>query len=496
MAELAKRQHWPSRWIFILAAIGSAAGLGNLWRFPYLAYEHGGAAFVIALLLANIIVGIPLLAAEVALGQKTQKATPDAFAAIKKKFRFLGWFAIVMGFMVLVYYMAVMGWGVNYLGASFNLSWGDDAGAFFFEKILNLSDGPGSVGGISWPVLTGLLIAYVAVYFSVWKGVKSVSKVVAWSATLPFIILLVLMIRALTLDGSAEGVKLFLIPDWSAFKDPQLWIAAFSQVFFSLSLAFGIMVAYGSFNRENTDISKSVIWIVVGNFVVSLMSGFVVFGTLGYMALQQGLPVNEVIAGGPALAFVVFPQAISLLPALNSLIAVVFFAMVLLLGLDSAFSLLEAFSASVKDRYPSVSTKKIALIICIVGASLGVLFTTHAGLYYLDIVDHFVVNYGLVLVGILEAIVLGWLWKKNKILEYINEKSEWKFGRGWKLSIMFIIPIFLTILFIVNLVGEIRTPYEGYPTWALLYIGVLPVVLAPLAGAVIDSLVKGEKEET
>ncbi len=485
---MSKRLHWPNRWIFILAAVGSAAGLGNLWRFPYMAYEHGGGAFVLALIIANIVIGIPLLALEVGMGQMTQKGAPDAFATIRKSFKYLGWFAMIGGLIVLSYYMAVMGWGVNYLASAFQLGWSADPSGFFFGDVLNLSDGPGIIGGISWPVFTGFIIAWVILYFCVWKGVESVSKVVKWSATLPFVILAILLVRALTLDGAMEGLKVFLIPDWPALQDPMLWMAAFSQVFFSLTLAFGVMIAYGSLNNKKVDITGSVVWIVLGNFLVSLMSGFVVFGTLGYMALTQGVGITEVVAGGPALAFVVFPQAITLLPALNSFVAVIFFLMVLTLGIDSAFSVFEAFAVPLKDRFPKLSTKKLSLILSAVAMGLGVIFTTGAGLYYLDIVDHFVVNYGFVIVGILEAIAVGWFMKGDKLKKYINKTSKLQLGALWSFAIKFFIPGFLTILLGYTVYTEINAPYEGYPMWALLCVGVLPLALAPFIGAIMDKM--------
>ncbi len=206
------------------------------------------------------------------------------------------------------------------------------------------------------------------------------------------------------------------------------------------------------------------------------------------MALQQGVGVAEVVAGGPALVFIVFPEAINLLPALNSVIAVLFFGAILTLAIDSAFSLLEAVSVTIRDRFPRMSTKKIAFVISLIGIFIGLLFSTHAGLYYLDIVDHFIVNYGLVIVGIAEAVIIGYFWKGNELKNFINEHSKWRFGIWWDFSIKFFIPVFLTILLIWNLVNEFKAPYEGYPVAALIYIGVLPLVLAPFIGVLVDKL--------
>ena len=301
-------------------------------------------------------------------------------------------------------------------------------------------------------------------------------------------ILAILIVRAVTLDGAGDGLRLFFVPDFSTWANPQLWLAAFSQVFFSLSLAFGIMIAYGSLKQKGTDITKGALYIAGGNFLVSLMSGIVVFGTLGYMALQQGVPVSDVVAGGPALPFVVFPAAINLLPAMNALIAVLFFGMFFALALDSAFSLLEALAISVKDRFPKTPTSKIAFILMIVGVIGGLLFSTQGGLYMLDILDHFIVNYGLIIVGILEATIVGWIWKGNDLKEFVNKNSDVKFGFWWDASIKFIIPIFLTVLLILNIKEELSAPYEGYPESALFYVGVLPLLLTPLIAYGLDRL--------
>lgn len=485
---MTNKHHWPNQWIFILAAVGSAAGLGNLWRFPYLAYEHGGGAFVFAIIIANLVIGIPLLLLEVGLGQKTQKGAADAFGSIKKSFKYLGWTALTLGFMVLAYYMAVVSWGINYFASSFTLAWSGDSEAFFFSEILQLSDSVDMLGGISWPVFSGLLIAWALVYFSVWKGVQSVSKVVVWTATIPFVILFLLIIRAITLDGSMEGLQLFFLPQWNMLMDPKLWLAAFSQVFFSLSVAFGVMIAYGSLKEKTTSITKSVIYVAIGNFAVSIMSGIVVFGTLGYMALQKGVAIPDVIAGGPSLLFVVFPEVISLMPAFNTLIAVLFFGMLLMLAIDSAFSLIEALSVSIRNRYPNVNTKKITFVLSVIGLFSGIIFTTKAGLYYLDIVDHFIVSYGLILVGMIEAIIIGWFYKGDTLKNFINDVSNWKLGLWFDISIKFIIPIFLGGLLILNTINEFKVPYEGYPIHALIYIGLLPILFAPIVGAIVDKL--------
>lgn len=491
-----ERAHWSSNSTFILAAIGSAAGLGNLWRFPFLAYEHGGAAFVLAIIIANVLVGIPLLILEVGLGQMIQGGAPESFGNIKKGFRYIGWLALVFGFMVLSYYMSVMAWGIDYLASSFSLLWGADTSNFFFNEIIQVSSGVGVIGGISWPVFTAFILGWALVYFSVWKGVKGISSIVKWTATVPFVILGILIIRALTLPGAMIGIRAFLIPDWSALLDPSLWLAAFSQVFFSLSLAFGIMIAYGSLKKKQSEITRGVLWVAFGNFMVSFLSGIAVFGTLGYMASVKGVAIADVALGGPSLPFVVFPEALSLLPTFNIIFALLFFVMFMLLAIDSAFSLLEGFAIPFKDRFTNISLKKITLLVSLVIATAGLMFTTKAGIYYLDIVDHFVTNYGLVIVGVLESFVVGWLWKRKEEFKlFVNKNSKFNIGKLWDFTIKIFTPAFLLILLVWGIVNEIKEPYGGYPLSAIIYLGVLPIFVAPIIAFVLDRITTRQKNK-
>jgi NSS family neurotransmitter:Na+ symporter len=319
----------------------------------------------------------------------------------------------------------------------------------------------------------------------VWKGVESVSKVVVWTATLPIALIIVLIIRAVTLPGAGAGLELFFLPQWSSLLDPQLWLAAFSQVFFSLSLAFGIMIAYGSYNEDKAPVLGNAFWILGGNIFVSLLAGTAVFGTLGHMAAAQGTSIGEVVAGGPSLVFVVLPEAISLLPAFSGLFALAFFATIIMLGVDSAFSILEGIAAGFRDAWPNVSTKRITLILSGVALVAGLPFVTDVGLYLLDILDHFTINYGLVAIGAVEAGLVGWFYA-DELRDYINERSSWQLGSLWKIALKFVIPVFLTSLFVINVYQELQSPYEGYPVWTLIVFGIVPVLLAPAIAYIVD----------
>jgi len=471
---MALRDRWPSRTAFIYAAVGSAVGLGNIWRFPFLAEKFGGGAFLIPYLIALFVSGIPLLILEFGIGQKIQKGAVDSLASIKKKFSVVGWWALFTAFIVISYYVVIMSWSLVYILVSFGTQWSDNPESYFFDTVLKLSDGVETIGNIVPSLFIGLLISWILIYFAVWKGVKSVSKVVMISVPLPIILLLVLMVRALTLDGAMLGIAQYLTPDFKALLDPEIWSAAFSQIFFSLSLALGIMIAYSSYNKKDSDISKNAFTIGIANSAISIIAGFVVFGALGFMATQQQVPVSDVVASGPGLAFIAFPQALSLMP-FATFFSLLFFLTLFTLAIDSAFSLVEAINTTITDKL-KIKKKYVALIVCILGFSAGVIYTTNAGLYLLDIVDHFVTNITLIVIGILECIAIGWIFGAEKMRKYINKVSDFKIGPWWTITIKYITPLSLAVILALQLKLEFVENYGGYPDWAIL-IGWLAVLL-------------------
>lgn len=466
---MAGRQRWTSRTIFLFAAIGSAVGLGNVWRFPYLTYKFGGGAFLIPYLIALFVLGVPLLILEFAMGQRFQKGCIDAFNTVNHKLRGIGLAAILAGFIVVVYYVVIMAWSLVFLINSFAspLPWTDDPESYFLNDVVGISSSVSDIGGINTTLLLALLVNWIVIFLIVRRGTKSVGKVVLITMPLPIILLVILFIRAITLPGALTGIGYYLTPDFSALLDPDIWTAAVSQIFFTLSLAFGIMIAYASFNKKSEDIVGNSYITAIVNSLISLFAGFVVFAVLGFMTVTQGVGIEEVATAGPGLAFVVFPQALSLMPA-AWIFAVLFFLTLLMLGIDSAFSLVEAVNTVIGDKYHNLKRGTIAFWVCTVSFFLGIIFVTGAGLYFLDIVDHFVTNFGLVLVGIFESIAIGWIFGAENMRQFINRNSKHKIGKWWNVAIKFVIPIVLIVLFIIQLVNDIRDPYEGYSRGALM----------------------------
>jgi len=463
------RERWDKRTAFIMAAIGSAIGLGNVWRFPYMAYANGGGAFFIPYLIALITTGIPLVALEFYLGNRYQKGPTEAYDFVHKNTNYIGWFAVGTTIMITIYYAVIMAWAVNYLFHSIGVKWVGNESSFFYNKILGTSGGIGTLGGIQLPLVLANLLTWLVIFLIIFKGIKVVGKVVNWTVGLPWTLLLILIIRGITLKGAGAGLDFYLKPDFSQLLNPNVWLGAYGQIFFTLSLGFGVMIAYASYLPKKSDINTNAWLVSFANCATSYFAGFAVFSVLGYLAFQTNQPINEVIDAGPGLAFVVYPTAIGTLPGgiiIQSLFGIMFFLMLFTLGIDSAFSFVETFVTGLKDSF-KINREKASFWVCVVGFLAGLLYTSKAGYYWLDVVDHWM-NWGLVIVGLLEAILIGWFFDVRKVAIDIDSTSSIKFGKLWIISVKYITPIILLITIIMSIVKEINSPYESYPIWSLM----------------------------
>lgn len=433
--------------------------------------------------------------AEFAIGQGLQSSAPKAMGKIKKGYEAIGWMAVFTGALITFYYNVIMAYIFNYLYFSFGVAWKNDPNSFFFNKFLQISSGPGELGAIRWPIVLGLAITWIWIYFILRKGTSSVGKTVAWTVPLPVILLILLGIRGITLDGAAQGLNFLFEPNFSKLFEPRVWANAFGQIFFTLSLAFGIMIAYGSYNKKDEDIANNAIITALGNSATSYLAGIAVFSVLGYMANQLSKPIEEVVSGGIGLAFVVYPQAISLFPGgvvIQSFIGLAFFLMLLTLGIDSAFSLVEAVEAATEDKF-KINKKSFLIGFSILGFLFGLLYSTQGGLYWLDIVDHFLSIYGLLIVGIFEAIIIGYIFGAEKLRNYINEVSEIKIGKWFDFSLRYFTPAVLAIVLGFSFYDEIKKPYGDYPAWAL-WTGFLILILTVVLGIVFAKIPPKDKD--
>ncbi len=487
-----KRSVWGSKVGFLLAAIGSAVGLGNIWRFGYMAYENGGGAFLVPYAVALVLAGIPLMILEYALGHREKASPPLAFARINRKWEAIGWWMPVVAFFgITLFYAAVIGWCMNYFVFSFNQAWGADTGSFFMDTFLQVSDSPFNLGGIRWPILAGTaltwLISWAICYREVNHGIEKASMVF-----MPLLVVLTLVLVgwSLQLDGAWAAIKEhYLTARWEKINPftaggSKVWVAAFGQIFFTLSLGFGIMITYASYLPKKTDIVGNALITSVLNCLYSFITGFAVFGTIGFMAASKGVPFDEAITSGPGLAFVVYPEAINQLPAGQTIFGLLFFLVLIMAGLSSAISLVEAFCCSLIDKF-SFSRKKTVTAVCLLGFFGSVVFTTRAGLWILDIVDHFVNNYGLVTGGIVECLLVGWVLKAAVARRHVDSVGGLKLSKVWDVLVRFITPAILIVVIGFALYSELSGNYEDYSTQALLIFGVGWLVAAGIISVIL-----------
>jgi NSS family neurotransmitter:Na+ symporter len=484
-----KREQWGSRAGFILAAVGSAVGLGNIWRFPYMAYENGGGAFFIPYLFAMITAGIPFMILEFSMGQKYRGSAPKTLAKIHAKFEWLGWFQVGVAAIIAVYYVAVIGWAISYLGMSFSQDWGSETNSFFFSDYLGLGDNsPTNLGGIQWKIAIAMTIAWAITYAAIVGGVKSgIERASKILMPILFIMVLLLIARMIVLPGALDGVNYMFKPDFSKIWDVKVWAAAYGQIFFTLSIGFAIMLAYSSYLPEKSDITNNAFMTVLINCGFSILAGIMIFSVLGYMAQEQAKPLTEVVSAGVGLAFVTLPAAINLLPAPYILGPLLFLALVVA-GLSSQISILEAVTSAVMDKL-QWSRKKAANIVLGTGFVISMAFATNGGLLLLDLVDHFANNVGIMVGCFVEIVMMTWLFKISNVRDYVNKISDFSIGVWFDICLRFITPVILAIILATKLHTLFTEGYGGYDLtlgWTLM--GALLV-----AGVAINLMSKQEK---
>ncbi len=469
--EEQSRGAFSSRKVFILAAIGSAVGLGNIWRFPYVAYENGGGAFMIPYLVALLTAGIPFLFLDYALGHRNRGSAPLSFARMRRGAEGLGWWQVAICFMIAVYYAAVIAWAVRYTFFSINQAWGSDPEGFFFGDFLQAGD-PGVQADLVPGVVVPLVIVWVAVIAIMVAGVqKGIGATSLVFIPVLFLAFGVLVVQALFLDGAAQGLDALFTPDWGALTEPGVWGAAFGQIFFSLSIGFGIMITYSSYVHRDTDMTGSGSVVGFANSGFELLAGIGVFAALGFMAQANGVQVSEVASDGIGLAFIAFPTIISEAPA-GALIGVLFFGSLVIAGLTSLVSVIEVVISAVRDKF-EMTRVGASLVVSIPCAVISlVFFSTTSGIFVLDIVDHFINQFGILLVAVVSMLVLSWgLRALPTLADHLNHGGSVPIGAWWRVLISVVTPAALTYVLVDGLLEDLETPYEGYPEWMLLTFG-------------------------
>uniref|UniRef100_A0A8D8AA91 Transporter n=3 Tax=Culex pipiens TaxID=7175 RepID=A0A8D8AA91_CULPI len=561
MAGERRRETWGQKAEFLLAVIGFAVDLGNVWRFPYICYQNGGGAFLIPYCIMLLFGGLPLFYMELALGQFHRCGCLSIWKRICPALKGVGYAICLIDIYMGMYYNTIIGWAVYYLIASFTTElpwtkcgnvWNTEActpvTAFanatataatgllngtttlvdsiftnasttigpMVQTVLNgttqalltststVATNPASVmvGGIEMvrtsparefferqvleqyksdgldymgPVKPSLALCvfgvFVLVYFSLWKGVRSAGKVVWVTALAPYVVLLILLARGVTLPGAAEGIRYYLTPEWHKLKNSRVWIDAASQIFFSLGPGFGTLLALSSYNKFNNNCYRDALLTSSINCLTSFLAGFVIFSVLGYMAHVQNKSIEDVGLEGPGLVFIVYPEAIAMMKG-SVFWSIIFFLMLITLGLDSTFGGLEAMITALCDEYPRVIGRRRELFVLIL---LGFIYIcslptmTYGGVYLVNFLNVYGPGLAILFVVFVEAAGVFWFYGVENFSSDIEQMLGKKPSLFWRICWKYISPTFLFCILVFSLLGYeamLEGEYE-YPEWSV-----------------------------
>ncbi|XP_058457561.1 sodium-dependent serotonin transporter [Malaya genurostris] len=534
-----RRETWSQKTEFLLAVIGFAVDLGNVWRFPYICYQNGGGAFLIPYCIMLLFGGLPLFYMELALGQFHRCGCLTIWKRICPALKGVGYAICLIDIYMGMYYNTIIGWAVYYLFASFNSElpwtkcgnvWNTDACTpvtamaannttvlnittttagfingtteflgnmtttlasslvggvevemvrtspareFFERQVLEQykSDGLDYMGPIKPSLALCVFGVFVLVYFALWKGVKSAGKAVWVTALAPYVVLLILLARGVTLPGAAEGIRYYLTPEWHKLKNSKVWIDAASQIFFSLGPGFGTLLALSSYNKFNNNCYRDALLTSSINCLTSFLAGFVIFSVLGYMANVQDKSIEDVGLEGPGLVFIVYPEAIAMMKG-SIFWSIIFFLMLITLGLDSTFGGLEAMITALCDEYPRAIGRRRELFVLILLALIYICALptmTYGGVYLVNFLNVYGPGLAILFVVFVEAAGVFWFYGVENFSSDIEQMLGKKPSLFWRICWKYISPTFLFCILIFSLLG-----YEGmlegeykYPEWSV-----------------------------
>ncbi|XP_070197949.1 sodium- and chloride-dependent glycine transporter 1-like [Littorina saxatilis] len=583
-AEELERGNWGSQLDFLLSCVGYAVGLGNVWRFPYLAYRNGGATFLFPYILMLIVAGLPLFFIELALGQFASEG-PITVWKMSPFFSGIGFAMCIISGVVSIYYNVIITYAIYYMFVSFvnldgDLPWAkcdrinwastkcrdepyprfaelneteammaikDDvysdscirdkmmnmnfttelskefagmesygvlnstvirsdhfkdcampfvspASDYLSQYVLRLNEATdfSDLGGISLKIILTLALAWLLIFFCLMNGVKSSGKVVYFTATFPYVILIVLLVRGVTLEGHLDGIKFYVIPKWEKLLDAKVWGDAATQIFYSLGVGFGGLLTMASYNKFKNNCYRDAIMVALINCGTSIFAGFAIFSLLGHMAYVTNQDVGDVAESGPGLAFVAYPDGITKLPA-QSLWAFLFFFMILTLGLDSQFAMMETVISGISDLFPHTLRKRKVLftfLVCFVGFLLGIPQTTKGGMWVLTLMDWYSGSYNLMFVALAEIICLIYVYGFKNFSEDIEMMVGHKPNIYWLATWIVITPVTIAFIIIIGAVQQTDASYSGYMFEGWVQgIGWVMVVV-PIAAIVIVGIVQ------
>ncbi|XP_045762984.1 uncharacterized protein LOC123865794 [Maniola jurtina] len=504
------RETWGTGADFLLSIIGFAVDLANVWRFPYLCYRNGGGAFLIPYMLMLIFGAVPLFYMELILGQYNRQG-PVTIWKICPLFKGVGFCAVMVAFYVSFYYNVIIGWALYFLVSSARSelpwlhcdnSWNTEqcwdaarlnatnrtdipyqgplshftpASEFFHRAVLEMqySEGLNDLGLPKWQLALCLGVVYLTLYLSLFKGVKSSGKVVWLTATMPYVVLSILLARGLLLPGATRGIAYYLHPELSRLKDTQVWVDAAVQIFYSVGAGFGVHLSYASYNTFHNNCYRDCLVTTLVNCFTSFFSGFVIFTYLGFMSHKQGVPISSVATEGPGLVFQVYPEAVATLPG-ASLWAMLFFFMLIMLGLDSGMGGLECVITGLLDQARAsgahwLRREHFTLLVVCVSFCVACINITPGGIYMFHLLDTYAAGISLLCSALFEAVAVSWFYGLKRFSDDVEEMLGFRPGLYWRICWKFVSPVFIIGVVVFGLLYQQPLQYQHYtyPQWAV-----------------------------
>ncbi|CAL8110031.1 unnamed protein product [Orchesella dallaii] len=484
------KETWGRPIQFLLSCISMSVGLGNIWRFPFTAYQNGGGAFLLPYFVSLLLVGRPMYYLEMCIGQFASSG-PVKIWEVAPFFKGIGYAAMMGSISTCSFYCSIIALVLSYLKESFTftspLPWSEDAcyvenitssaanvchlydiqnlsysEVFYnnqvFPQLDNIDQG---IGMPHWPLGVGLSITWVCIFLCLAKGIKSQGKVAYFTATFPYLVLICLLIRGITLPGSLDGIYYFLYPQWEKILSPDVWFAAVSQSFFSLTVGFGTIPNLASHNKINHNVYRDSMIVSVTDTFTSVLAGCSIFSILGYLAHSTGVDISEVTKGGPGLAFIAFPEAIAKMTHFAPALAVAFFIMLFTLGIGSAVALTSQVINIIHDNNPSYKGWAVTLVVCFLGFLSGLVYITPGGPFILTLVNYHGADFIIYTVALLEIIAIAWVYGVDRFSRDIKFMLGRETGIFWKVCWKFIMPIFLFSLLAYNCIQYKWLTYKG-----------------------------------
>ena len=467
-----------------------------MWRFGYLSAKSGGGAFLIPYFTCLLVIGFPLLYMEFAIGQFTQRGPIGAITRLCPLLKGTGVATIVISFFLSTYYVVIIAWALYFLFSSFAAKvpwktchnswntpdcWDGSLNAslktsnnsktpseeFFLNKLLSQSPTMAEFGLPKWDLLLLLVLIWIIIYFSIWKGVKSTGKVVYVTATFPYIVMIIILVRAVTLDGASIGLEFFFVPKWSLLLKPSIWANAAIQNFNSIGIAFGGLISMSSYNKPSKRLMVNAFSVAILDAMTSIVCGTAVFSVLGYIAKSQAKNIEDIVEQGPGLIFMVLPEALRNM-SLSPLWSIIFFIMIFMLGVDSQFTQVETFVSTLEDEF-NVAYKKYfkrkeisVLVACVVLFFLSVPNVCPGGIYYFTIIDFYSAGVSIFYVGFFEVIAVAWFYGGNKLAKNIRIMNGERVNIYFKVCWYFVSPAFIFVIWMLNWIQYEPIKYGKY----------------------------------